>query len=380
MLAEVQRGRPCGRCGSAAGRSLEVVVGDGSGGMLTLTFFNQAVARAASCSAGRRGLFAGKVTEFRGKRQLNSPDYGCSATARRRAADEIEEFAGALIPVYPAAAAVPTWTIARCVRLVLDTLDAAGRPAAGRRCAPGASWSAWTPRCARSTGRPTRERWTRARTRLKWDEAFAVQVAAGAAQAAARPAWPADARPRARRTACWPRSTRAAVHAHRRAARGRRGDRRRPGRARTRCTGCCRARSARARPSCALRAMLQVVDAGGQAALLAPTEVLAAQHHRGIARPARPAGPGRRAGRAPSTATRVALLTGSLRRGGPAPGAGRGRRPARPASSSAPTRCSTRASTSPTSAWSSSTSSTGSASSSATRCGPRPTSRRTCWS
>ncbi len=33
----------------------------------------------------------------------------------------------------------------------------------------------------------------------------------------------------------------------------------------------------------ALLAMLQVVDAGGQAALLAPTEVLAAQHFRGIA-------------------------------------------------------------------------------------------------
>ena len=32
----------------------------------------------------------------------------------------------------------------------------------------------------------------------------------------------------------------------------------------------------------ALRAMLQVVDAGGQAALLAPTEVLAAQHARSI--------------------------------------------------------------------------------------------------
>ena len=30
----------------------------------------------------------------------------------------------------------------------------------------------------------------------------------------------------------------------------------------------------------ALRAMLAVVDAGGQAALLAPTEVLAAQHSR----------------------------------------------------------------------------------------------------
>ena len=33
----------------------------------------------------------------------------------------------------------------------------------------------------------------------------------------------------------------------------------------------------------ALRAMLSVIDSGGQAALLAPTEVLAAQHHRSIA-------------------------------------------------------------------------------------------------
>ena len=32
----------------------------------------------------------------------------------------------------------------------------------------------------------------------------------------------------------------------------------------------------------AIRAMLQVVDAGGQAALLAPTEVLAQQHYRSI--------------------------------------------------------------------------------------------------
>src|SRR3546814_11201994 len=32
----------------------------------------------------------------------------------------------------------------------------------------------------------------------------------------------------------------------------------------------------------ALRAMLRVVDSGGQAVLLAPTEVLAQQHHRSI--------------------------------------------------------------------------------------------------
>jgi ATP-dependent DNA helicase RecG len=62
---------------------------------------------------------------------------------------------------------------------------------------------------------------------------------------------------------------------------------------------------------CALRAMLQVVDAGGQAALLAPTEVLAAQHFRGIADLLGPLG---RAGELDSTpdATRVTLLTGSL--------------------------------------------------------------------
>ncbi|MDQ6874113.1 MAG: ATP-dependent DNA helicase RecG, partial [Actinomycetota bacterium] len=60
----------------------------------------------------------------------------------------------------------------------------------------------------------------------------------------------------------------------------------------------------------ALRAMLQIVDAGGQAALLAPTEVLAAQHARSLGELLGPLG---RAGEldAADQATRVALLTGS---------------------------------------------------------------------
>lgn len=60
----------------------------------------------------------------------------------------------------------------------------------------------------------------------------------------------------------------------------------------------------------ALRAMLQVVDAGGQAALLAPTEVLASQHYRGIRDLLGPLG---RAGELDSAeqATAVALVTGS---------------------------------------------------------------------
>jgi ATP-dependent DNA helicase RecG len=61
----------------------------------------------------------------------------------------------------------------------------------------------------------------------------------------------------------------------------------------------------------ALRAMLQAVDAGGQAALLAPTEVLAAQHARTIDALLGPLARGGQLGGA-DAATRVALLTGSL--------------------------------------------------------------------
>ena len=60
----------------------------------------------------------------------------------------------------------------------------------------------------------------------------------------------------------------------------------------------------------AVRAMLQVVDAGGQAALLAPTEVLAQQHYRSITALLGPLASAGQLGGA-EQATRVALLTGS---------------------------------------------------------------------
>ena len=52
------------------GNMLEITVGDGSGATLTCTFFNQAW-RERELRRGRWGLFAGKITDFRGKRQLN---------------------------------------------------------------------------------------------------------------------------------------------------------------------------------------------------------------------------------------------------------------------------------------------------------------------
>ena len=121
----------------------------------------------------------------------------------------------------------------------------------------------------------------------------------------------------------------------------------------------------------ALRAMLAVVDAGGQAALLAPTEVLAQQHHRSLTAMLGPLAErgllgGADAGDAGRAAHRLAA------RGCPSRDAAVTPRLARRASSSAPTRCIQDRSSSTTSGWSSSTSSTGSASSSATRCAPRP--------
>ncbi len=61
----------------------------------------------------------------------------------------------------------------------------------------------------------------------------------------------------------------------------------------------------------ALRAMLRVVDSGGQAALLAPTEVLAQQHHRSISALLGDLAAGGMLGGDPD-ATNVELLTGSM--------------------------------------------------------------------
>ncbi|GIF67178.1 ATP-dependent DNA helicase RecG [Asanoa ishikariensis] len=289
-----------------SGRLLEVLVEDGTGGMLTLTFFNQAW-RERDLRPGRWGLFAGKVTEFRGKRQLNGPDYVLLGD-EGEASEEIEEFAGALIPVYPAAGSVPTWTIARCVRVVLDTLAPVddALPAtvrAGRGLLP-------LDTALREIHRPgSREDLQKARRRLKWDEAFAVQLTlvrrklrATALPARPRPATPAgvlstfDTRlpyeltEGQRRVGTEIATDLATSHPMHRLLQGEVGS---------------------GKTVCALRAMLQVVDTGGQAALLAPTEVLAAQHHRSISALLGPLG---RAGELDGdpAGTQVALVTGSL--------------------------------------------------------------------
>ncbi|UGQ14142.1 DEAD/DEAH box helicase [Yinghuangia sp. ASG 101] len=154
------------------GNLLEVVVTDGRG-HLKLTFFNQAW-RERELRPGLRGLFAGKVARFRDELQLNQPDYQLMDQDDDPGAAAL--FADALIPVYPAAASMPSWKISQCVRVALDTLGEVGDPLPDdllrRRDMPGLRQAFGWIHTPKSWGEVNA-----ARDRLKWDEAFVLQVA-----------------------------------------------------------------------------------------------------------------------------------------------------------------------------------------------------------
>ena len=99
---------------------LEVIVTDGSA-KLSLTFFNQAW-REKDLKVGRVGLFAGKVGVFKGKRQLSHPDYQLIPDGNDVDA-AVAEFAGKFLPVYPATSKLPSWKVMQCVNLALDSID-----------------------------------------------------------------------------------------------------------------------------------------------------------------------------------------------------------------------------------------------------------------
>jgi ATP-dependent DNA helicase RecG len=307
VLARVERvGKRTMR--SRRGTILEVRITDGTR-PLTCTFFNQAW-RERELLPGRTGMFAGKVTRFRDQLQLANPEYQLLDGDSDEST--VEDFANAIIPVYPAAAGLPTWTIRRCVRQVLDMWDGAEDPLPAEMRAthrlPGLEESLRA--IHQPDGWPAVER---ARKRLKWDEALAVQLVLAQRRHAAvdRPA-PACA-PMAggildafdttlpfrltdgqREVGEHIRADLSGVHPMNRLLQGEVGS---------------------GKTVVALRAMLQVVDAGRQAALLAPTEVLAAQHARSLTELL---GDLARAGElgADDRATRLTLLTGSLNTAG----------------------------------------------------------------
>jgi len=304
VLAEVRSARLI-KMKNRPGTLFEVALTDGTG-VLWLTFFNQQW-RQKDLWLGRRGLFAGKVGVFNRKRQLNNPDYEMLSDDADTGEGKV--VAGGLIPVYPASVALRTWKIRKSVKIVLDGLTAADVPdplppeirAAHRLLG---LFEALT-----LVHRPVSVADTHsARHRLRWDEAFTLMVVLAQRRAAARalPATPRKPCPGGLLEAFD-----AAIPFVLTAGQREVGD-------------VIAADLAREHPMhrllqgevgsgktvIAVRAMLAVVDAGGQAALLAPTEVLAQQHHRSISALLGPLGERGRLGGA-EQGTRVTLLTGS---------------------------------------------------------------------
>jgi ATP-dependent DNA helicase RecG len=286
------------------GTILEVVITDGRR-RLSCAFFNQAW-REKELVVGKSGLFAGKVTAFRDNLQLANPEYELlDLTAE---AEAVDSFLAEMIPVYPAAQGLPSWTIVKCVRQVLDTLEVAEDPMPPELLARYGFMS--LENALRAIHRPAN--WAElenARKRLKWDEAMAIQLifAQRRFSAVSRPApacphtegglldafdkkLPFELTAGQREIGETLASDLSGDHPMNRLLQGEVGS---------------------GKTVVALRAMLQVVDSGRQAAMLAPTEVLASQHARSLREMLGDLGHAGELGAA-ENATKVTLLTGSM--------------------------------------------------------------------
>ena len=258
------------------GSILEVVVTDGTD-KLSLTFFNQAW-REKDLKIGRQGLFAGKVGVFNNKKQLAHPDYELIPDGSD-VDSAVEGFAGKYLPVYPATAKLPSWKLSQCAQLAIGALD---------------EIDDFLPESIRAKhDYPTLhqalvqlhqpadlDHAENARERLTFDEAFLLQsllvlrrielkklnstsrkVQSGGLLEAFDKRLPFQLTAGQLAVSREIESDLAQPHPMHRLLQGEVGS---------------------GKTIVALRAMLAVVDSGGQVALLAPTEVLAAQHLRTI--------------------------------------------------------------------------------------------------
>jgi ATP-dependent DNA helicase RecG len=288
---------------------LEVIVTDGTG-KLQLMFFAGVHFHVKQLLPGRVGLFAGTVSSFRGRRQLVHPEYELLPEALQT--DELTkelaaDFANELIPVYPANAKLSSWTISKAVDAVLSTVDYGQDPLP----ADVREKFGLYPRglAIHAIHRPSdRADLNKAKKRLKWDEAFTLQAALAQRRlaTAAMPATPRPPLPDAI-AAAFDEALPFTLTEGQRVV----------GEQIAHDLSCAypmnrllQGEVGSGKTVVAVRAMLQVVDSGGQAALLAPTEVLAQQHYRSITALLGPLGRAGALDGAPQ-ATRVALLTGS---------------------------------------------------------------------
>lgn len=263
------------------GSILEAKISDGTG-ILTLTFFNQKW-RENDLRPGRRGIFAGKVGDYKGNRQLAHPDYELFDDTAPTSADAAaaKRWAEAPIPIYPATGTLASWQLAKSIALLLDGLGAVDDPLPDqvRRARSLLDHR----RALEQVHRPEAESdWKSARRTLRFTEAFALQTALLLRRAelrehstTARPPSPGGLL--ARFDASLP----FMLTADQQEVGGEIADDLGHPVPMNRLV---QGEVGSGKTLVALRAMLAVADSGGQSALLAPTEVLAAQHVRSIAR------------------------------------------------------------------------------------------------
>lgn len=291
------------RMHSRSGFLLEVVVSDALGpeqSALRMTFFNGYEAK-RDLLVGSTAMFSGKVTLYRNHLELTHPEYSLLDTA--------EEADPRPIPIYPATAKFPNKKIREVMELVLAGVGPQGFPE-------------FLPEPVRKSQRiPDRvlayENIHRpqsvaegyaARKRFAFEEAFLLQLAL-AQRRVHRMKQPAIARRGSEDglLAAFDMTlpftltdgqVLAGMEISGDLVRGHPMNRLLQGEVGS------------GKTLVALRAMLQVIDSGGQTALLAPTEVLAQQHYQSIKKLLGSLGTGGELGSDPR-ATRVDVLTGS---------------------------------------------------------------------
>ena len=308
VRSEIKHSRGTGR--------VQATLTDGSD-YLSMSFFSKRnhvlEYWAKQLAPGSRGIFVGKVGVFNGQLQLTHPDYvildgarvtgGKNASAREAMERQVQR--ATLVGLYPASSKLPTWVIAESIEMVLPTLRGDTLP---DWIVERAGVLPFEPALT-AVHEPTSVDQARIGVdRLRFDEAFGIQLAMATRrrELASQKATPRPRRPGGILEAFDERlpftltagqqevgetifAELAGSSPMNRLLQGEVGS---------------------GKTIVALRAMLDVVDAGGQAVLLAPTEVLAKQHYNTITRMLGDLGEGRQLGAHPD-ATGVVLLTGS---------------------------------------------------------------------
>lgn len=281
------------------------------GTRLSMAFFNGYDAD-RRLHPGLRAMFHGKTALYRGTLTLNNPDFTILDDAEHPTDDDL-----APIPVYPATAKLPTWTIRTCVDTVLDAInwESVTDPVPAELLADASDTLEPLPGLAeayRNIHRPAQPSDAhRAKKRFALHEALILQGVLAArrtrnATAVASTPYPVrgngilaelDARLPFSLTS-GQRSAGETIGEGLAAAQP--------------MSRLLQGEVGSGKTLVALRAMAQVVDGGGQAVLVAPTEVLAAQHHRSIMNTLGELGTAGQLSSWTGPATEVVLLTGSL--------------------------------------------------------------------